>query len=277
MKTISGKPISAKPISLSKAAKILSKFISAENGASHVVSAYLRRASSSFSELNQLHKELKSPHSDRKHKRSRSKTRDDKGKFGVGEADHRPLAEAGDENEEKPTHGGLDFSQEPVEREKHKKKKKLEDERSKHVVDEVKLEEGSNKGNLGDNNGGLEEGKKHKKEKKKKKEKDVMNNFSDREGEVIKTEDEIASREDDRKEILSNGGVQNRDEDSVDQKDFLNKKKKRHMAGGEDKINTDEVKKLQKKRKNEDVVGRDDDKSGEPTKKKIKKKHGGDE
>ena len=59
MKKICGKPVSEKPISLSKAAKILSKFISAENGASHVINAYLHRASSSFSELNQLHKELK--------------------------------------------------------------------------------------------------------------------------------------------------------------------------------------------------------------------------
>ncbi|KAI9084679.1 hypothetical protein K1719_033323 [Acacia pycnantha] len=348
MKTISGKPVSEKPISLSKAAKILSKFISAENGASHVINTYLRRASSSFSELNQLHKELKLPCSDRKHKRSRSKTRDDsekiednyidlavhqfgsknrredaetssqtivkfnqesdeateydagteggseklkkkkkhdiklqeQGDHGVKieevEADHRlPLTEVGNENEEKPTHGGLDFSQEPVEKEKRKKKKKNEDDYSKHVVAEVKVEEGSDKGNAVDDKEGLEEGKKHKKEKKKKKDKDIMNNFSDKEGVVIKPEDEIASRKDDRKEIISNG-VEDRNGSSVDLKELPNKKKKRHMAGSEDKINTDEVEKVLKKRKNEDVEGRDD-KSGEPTKKKIKKKHGGDD
>ncbi|KAK4256305.1 hypothetical protein QN277_009189 [Acacia crassicarpa] len=312
MKTISGKPISEKPISLSKAAKILSKFISVENGASHVVNAYLHRASSSFSELNQLHKELKLPCSDRKHKRSRSKTCNDtekiednsidfsvhqfgsknpgedaetlsqtivkfnqepdeateydagtaggseklkkkkkhniklqeKGDHGVRieevEADHKlPLTEVVNEHEEKPTHGGLDFSQEPVEREKRKKKKKHEDDYSKHVIAEVKVEEGSDKGNAVDDKEGLEEGKKHKKEKKKKKDKDIMNNFSDKEGVGIKPEDEIASRKEEWKEIIGNG-VEDRNGGSVDLKELPNKKKKRHMAGSEDTINTDE-------------------------------------
>ncbi|KAJ7961443.1 Protein BPS1, chloroplastic [Quillaja saponaria] len=81
MKTISGKSISSKSISLSKAAKILSKFVSAENGASQAISAYLERASTSFNELNQLHKELRAPHSECKHKRHRSETTNNEDKI----------------------------------------------------------------------------------------------------------------------------------------------------------------------------------------------------
>ncbi|KAH7560947.1 hypothetical protein JRO89_XS10G0144400 [Xanthoceras sorbifolium] len=71
MKTVSVRVLSTKTISLSKAASILSKFVSAKTGASQAVCAYLQRASSSFSELSQLHKELK-PH--RKHETPKSKT-----------------------------------------------------------------------------------------------------------------------------------------------------------------------------------------------------------
>lgn len=60
MKTVSGKVLSCKPVSISKAAKVLSKFVSTDNGASPAFAAYLRRASASFSELAQLHKEQKS-------------------------------------------------------------------------------------------------------------------------------------------------------------------------------------------------------------------------
>ena len=76
MKTISGKTISTKQISLSKAAKILSKFASAENGDSQAISAYLHRASTSFNELNQQHKELKLSSSHQKHKRHRTENAD---------------------------------------------------------------------------------------------------------------------------------------------------------------------------------------------------------
>ena len=74
MKTISGKAISSKAVSLSKAAKILSKFVSAENGASQAISAYLHQTSAAFNELNQLHKELKASRLGHKHKRHRSET-----------------------------------------------------------------------------------------------------------------------------------------------------------------------------------------------------------
>lgn len=59
MKTVSGEILSSHPISLSKAAKILSKFSQVDNGATPSFAAYLRRASTSFNELVQVHKELK--------------------------------------------------------------------------------------------------------------------------------------------------------------------------------------------------------------------------
>ncbi|XP_022947113.1 DEAD-box ATP-dependent RNA helicase 42-like isoform X1 [Cucurbita moschata] len=65
MKTITGNVVSSKPISLSKAASTLSSFLSVDNGASKALCAYLRRASASFNELKQLHKDLKSSRSDR--------------------------------------------------------------------------------------------------------------------------------------------------------------------------------------------------------------------
>ncbi|KAI3782936.1 hypothetical protein L2E82_12995 [Cichorium intybus] len=51
MKTVSGKIVSMKAVNLSKAANILSNFVTSDNGASQSVSAYLRRASVAFNEL----------------------------------------------------------------------------------------------------------------------------------------------------------------------------------------------------------------------------------
>ncbi|KAI3798927.1 hypothetical protein L1987_34212 [Smallanthus sonchifolius] len=51
MKTVSGKIVSTKPVNLSKAANILSNFVTSDNGASQPVAAYLRRASAAFNEL----------------------------------------------------------------------------------------------------------------------------------------------------------------------------------------------------------------------------------
>ncbi|KAD7479291.1 hypothetical protein R6Q59_008163 [Mikania micrantha] len=51
MKTVTGRIVSTKPVTLSKAANILSNFVSSNNGASQPVTAYLRRASAAFDEL----------------------------------------------------------------------------------------------------------------------------------------------------------------------------------------------------------------------------------
>ncbi|GAB4824329.1 hypothetical protein Ancab_007217 [Ancistrocladus abbreviatus] len=69
MRTVSGTIVSSKPVSLSKAAKILSEFASFDNGASPAFAAYLKRSSASFNELVHLHKELKGSGSERKGKR----------------------------------------------------------------------------------------------------------------------------------------------------------------------------------------------------------------
>ncbi|XP_019056355.1 PREDICTED: nucleolar protein 58 [Tarenaya hassleriana] len=70
MKTVTGRVISAGPISVSKAASILSKFASSENGATQAVCAYLRRATVAFNELKGIHRDLKA--SNLKEKKPRS-------------------------------------------------------------------------------------------------------------------------------------------------------------------------------------------------------------
>ncbi|KAJ4869529.1 UPF0329 protein [Raphanus sativus] len=60
MKTVTGSVNSAKPISLAKAATLLSGFVSSETQASQDVSAYLRRASAGFAELKSVHREIRS-------------------------------------------------------------------------------------------------------------------------------------------------------------------------------------------------------------------------
>ncbi|MCD7467812.1 hypothetical protein HAX54_005445 [Datura stramonium] len=65
MKTVSGKVTSTVPISLSHAAKSLSKFAASDHGASHAVSLYLQRAADSFNKLVKVHQKL-SPNSVKK-------------------------------------------------------------------------------------------------------------------------------------------------------------------------------------------------------------------
>ncbi|XP_009131957.1 protein pxr1 [Brassica rapa] len=60
MKTVTGSVNSAKPISLAKAATLLSGFVSSETQASQDVSAYLRRASAAFTELRSFHRKIRS-------------------------------------------------------------------------------------------------------------------------------------------------------------------------------------------------------------------------
>ncbi|CAN7005966.1 hypothetical protein IGI04_009700 [Brassica rapa subsp. trilocularis] len=60
MKTVTGSVNSAKPISLAKAATLLSGFVSSETQASQDVTAYLRRASAAFTELRSFHREIRS-------------------------------------------------------------------------------------------------------------------------------------------------------------------------------------------------------------------------
>lgn len=61
MKAVNGSLVSSQPITLSKAARALSTFLSTETGASQALSSYLKRSSSSFDELFHFHRNLKSP------------------------------------------------------------------------------------------------------------------------------------------------------------------------------------------------------------------------
>ncbi|CAL0323691.1 unnamed protein product [Lupinus luteus] len=191
MKTVSGNSVSSKQISLSKAAKILSKFVSADNGASQVTSAYLHRASDAFNELKHLHKELNSPQSRKKHK----KIHDDSGNVVVNYVHsfeinlelnngRRSDNENADEEGEKSIQTVANRYDEGTDRsERHKKNKK------KHYVEsrpdgdsKVKFEEREGEGKLPtslgreqsrDSTTATENGKKQKKEKKKDKEGNV--------------------------------------------------------------------------------------------------------
>ncbi|KAK4779486.1 hypothetical protein SAY87_015592 [Trapa incisa] len=61
MKTVSGEIISARPVSLSKASKVLLRFVTVDNGTSPPISIFLRKASEAFHELVQFHKGVKTP------------------------------------------------------------------------------------------------------------------------------------------------------------------------------------------------------------------------
>lgn len=177
MKTVTGKIVSSTPISVSKAAKIIANFAATDNGASQAVSAYLRRASASFNELKQLHREIQKPlKSGRKHKRSKSETTVE----GAGESSLEPsvfnLTRGTVELNQEASHGYGDS-----ERSKHKNKKKKKE--KYEVVDfgdgvgKIVIEDGQSKRkkeknecNFGEDEGKTvidhSEGKKHKKKEK---------------------------------------------------------------------------------------------------------------
>ncbi|KAJ6975766.1 hypothetical protein NC653_031560 [Populus alba x Populus x berolinensis] len=70
MKTVAGKITDSTPVTIAKAASILSKFVSTDTGASQALNAYLRRATAAFDELARLH----SKSDRRKHKRDSAQT-----------------------------------------------------------------------------------------------------------------------------------------------------------------------------------------------------------
>ncbi|XP_042509965.1 uncharacterized protein LOC122085557 [Macadamia integrifolia] len=132
MKTIKGSITSSNPISLSKAASVLHKFINEDTGASQAVSVYLKRASAAFEELVEFHNELKG-RSHRKHKKIRMETLDN-GALKDAETNHEEegttaaergrfidsLEEQSDRNSGKPKGGG--FDDEGINRQRKKKK-----------------------------------------------------------------------------------------------------------------------------------------------------------
>ncbi|MED6144351.1 hypothetical protein PIB30_014884 [Stylosanthes scabra] len=156
MKTVSGYCVSSKDISLSKAAKILSNFVSAENGASHAIKAYLNRASDAFSELNQLHKELKSldSHKKKHRKHGTEEDNDDNGRVVENSVRNAEL-----------NHDGSAVSKNKFKRKHLEKNDDANDEKSTQTA--VKFDQELN-GSLRDHSGNSDRTEKHKKHKSKK-------------------------------------------------------------------------------------------------------------
>ena len=170
MKTVSGRVLSSKPISLKKATTTLSTFVASENGASPVISAYLRRALSAFKELRQHEKELRAPGSDRTSDWSKSEFLSEGDTVGVNSSRIQ----------------SIEVSQAPS----HKPKKRLRPESidsfgtnltpadNGGVESKLKVDAGENSGRAAESGHGDQETsleiesdrKKHKKKKKKKKE-----------------------------------------------------------------------------------------------------------
>lgn len=182
MKTVSEKLISSKPISLSKAAKILSGFAAHEHGASDAVSVYLDCAAGAFNRLVSFHKDLKNPHSYLKHGTPRVKTEENPD---VGKVESRGKSNnnADSEVEVNGFGAGLDFEDNGVKdlvnertsEKKHKKKVKIEkisDEdgeemKKKRTKEKLKIEESMDIGQATPDPG-REKRKKKKKHKKEK-------------------------------------------------------------------------------------------------------------
>ncbi|KAL7119759.1 hypothetical protein ACP275_02G082100 [Erythranthe tilingii] len=59
MRKISGQLISSKPVTLSRAAKLISRFAAVENGSSATVSLYLKRTADAFNNSVQTKEEKK--------------------------------------------------------------------------------------------------------------------------------------------------------------------------------------------------------------------------
>ncbi|XP_004498897.1 uncharacterized protein [Cicer arietinum] len=313
MKTVAGTCDSSKEISLSKATKILSKFVSADNGASNVINAYLHRASEAFTELNHLHKDLKPSRSHRKNRQSN--TTYDSGRVvgnSVRSVDVKSRNEFGSQCHEKSTQSAVKFGEEingsivgGSEKHKKDKKKKHEDREGdgkipKKEQNEIELGHG--------NEGEMEEGKKQKKEKKKDKnvegevlkeqeqweeiEKKISNSLKVENGGIVgpqeieirskkkyETASENVKGQEQGKEIekkISNGVIDGENGGLVASRDIEIKSKKRYEAGSENKLNAEEVKTDQKKKKmNKNVEERSEDRSGELSKKRMKRKHEG--
>jgi len=306
MKTISGHCASVKDVSLSKASKILSKFVSADNGASHIISAYLRRASASFSELNQIHKELESSHSHKKHKRHRTETGTDSGRVvetSVQSGDINKDLSRGDMKSielrrQQTGNGNADLDDEKLnqtivnqelngsvgyqagnvggsEMHKKNKRKKLEvgslqngDSTVNKLPNgaQVETESGREQGNEVDFNPEMEEGRKQKSAKKKHKA-----SYKDEvdNGKIIEQQKVIEKK-------LSNGVDGGESGGLGVSPDSQIKKKKKHEKGRENPLYAEEGKLEQStNRKSDDVEDKSEHPSGGLTKKK-KKKHRGD-
>ncbi|CAK7322506.1 unnamed protein product [Dovyalis caffra] len=172
MKTVTGKIIDSSPVTIAKAASILSKFVSSETGASQAVNAYLRRATAAFDELARLHSKPKSVL--RKHKKDLVSTQ-------IMELSQSELVNNNEQRLKKELKEEGNVGEEETERKNKKRKKKKggvaeETERSNEIKKEkIELEENGgevvDKTEIKEQKG--EEDEKKKKKKRKSAEADV--------------------------------------------------------------------------------------------------------
>ncbi|ANM70729.1 hypothetical protein AT5G60030 [Arabidopsis thaliana] len=245
MKTVTGRVVSAEPISLSKAAKLLSGFASSDNGASQDVSAYLRRASAAFTELKSFHREIKSketkPSSDRETKSTETKQSSDakSERNVIDEFDGRKIRYRNSEAVSVESVYG-----------RERDEKKMKKSKDADVVDEKVKEK-------------LEDEQKSADRKERKKKKSKKNNDEDVVDEKEKLEDEQKSAEIKEKK-------KNKDEDVVDEKEKEKledeqrsgerKKEKKKKRKSDEEIVSEE-RKSKKKRKSDEEMGSEERKS----------------
>ncbi|KAL2317912.1 hypothetical protein Fmac_031788 [Flemingia macrophylla] len=275
MKTISGHCVSVKDISLSKATKILSKFVSADNGASHGINAYLHRASMAFDELNQLHKDLELSRSHKK--KHRTETGDGSGRVVENSA------------------RSVDFNQELIHG--HVKSNKFgsenahqDDEKSTPLIVKFGQELNGSIGYQAENVSGSE---KHKKKKKKHgvetlRDGDSTFKFGEGEGHdkpLTGVQNEIEfGREQVNEGEVNHGMEEGKKQKSVKKKHqentsiFSNNKGDVENVEGANGRGLEKHKEMKqsKKRKSDDVEERQEDQTGDLTKKRMKRKQSDD-
>lgn len=162
MKTVAGKITDSTPVTIAKAASILSKFVSTDTGASQALNAYLRRATAAFDELARLH----SKSDRRKHKRDSAQTQ-------RVEASQSGLVNNNEQRLEMEVKEEGNAAEEETERKKKRRKRKGDLEEETERSNEVKKEKTEFEENEGKVVGRVEikveeEMKKKKKKKKRK-------------------------------------------------------------------------------------------------------------
>ncbi|XP_075633271.1 uncharacterized protein LOC142605721 [Castanea sativa] len=251
MKTVSGRVLSSKPISLKKATTTLSTFVASDNGAPPVISAYLRRALSAFKELRQHEKELRAPGSDRTSDWSKSEFLSEGDTVGVNSSQIQ----------------SIEVSQAPS----HKPKKRLRPESidsfGENLIPAENGSGGENSGRAAESGHGDQETsleiesdrKKHKKKKKKKKKEEDDNIESVRSGgDRMVIEEEAESNKKNKKKKkkkkkkndggdYENNGIEAEEEDNIGIEEVKKEESKKRKSVEEVEVEADG--KIKKKRR----------------------------
>ncbi|KAJ6348946.1 hypothetical protein OIU77_006523 [Salix suchowensis] len=166
MKTVTGNITNSTPVTIAKAASILSKFVFSETGASQALNAYLRRSTAAFDELSRLH----SKSDRRKHKKDSTLILSE-------EASQSELVNYSEQLLKKEVKGEGSVGDEETERKKEKKRKRkgdlAEETQKSNGIKKEKAEVEENGGEVVDKIEIRENGEKKKKKKRKSGEVDV--------------------------------------------------------------------------------------------------------